>query len=409
MEKYDLIVAGGGITGVAAAVSAAREGMKVLLVEKDGCLGGAMANMLVFPFMKHSMPTDEGVKLLSDGIFTEMRRRKEQYDDPSWECYKFVFDDMVTEAGVVVLFHATVFDVHTHGRCIKSIRAVTKSGVLEFAAEFFIDCTGDGDVMALAGCDFQMGRESDGLCQPMTTCFRIGGVDKELYKQEKPALMEKYKQLQAEGKIKNPREDILVFWGQGDGIMHLNTTRVVKHDPLDALQVTKAEMTARRQIWEMVCFLKEYSQSCKNLHIVSIASHIGVRESRKLRGVHILTTEEVKNCVDFPDTIALGNYMIDIHNPSGAGTYRHHFEPGQFYRIPYRCLLPKEFDNLLVAGRCLSAQHEAHSAVRILPICACMGQAAGTAAAIAGKTGANTHTLDIPALRAKLQDKGAAL
>lgn len=409
MKKYDLIVAGGGISGVAAAVSAAREGMDVLLVERDGCLGGAMANMLVFPFMKHSMPTDDGVKLLSDGIFTEMRQRKDAYNDPSWECFKFVFDDMVAEAGVDVLFHATVFDVRTEGRTVKGIRAVTKSGVLEFEADFFVDCTGDGDIMALAGCDFQMGRESDGLCQPMTTCFRIAGVDKELYREEKAALIEKYQQLQAEGKIQNPREDILVFWGQGDGIMHLNTTRVVKHDPVNVFDVSRAEMTARRQVWEMVQFLKENSQSCKNCYIVSIATHIGIRESRKLRGVHILTTDEVKNCVEFPDTIALGNYMIDIHNPSGTGTYRHHFEPGQFYRIPYRSLLPKEYDNLLVAGRCLSAQHEAHSAVRILPICACMGQAAGTALAIAKKTGTNAHTVDIPTLRSKLRDKGAAL
>lgn len=409
MKKYDLIVAGGGISGVAAAVSAAREGMSVLLVERDGCLGGAMANMLVFPFMKYSMPAEEGVRLLSDGIFTEMRRRKEQYNDPSWECYKFVFDDMVTEAGVDVLFHAAVFDVRAEGRRIKSVSAVTKSGVMELEADFFIDCTGDGDVMALSGCDFQMGRESDSLCQPMTTCFRIGGVDKELYKEEKTALQEKYRQWQAEGKITNPREDILAFWGQGDGILHLNTTRVVKHDPVDAFQLSRAEMLARGQVWEMVRFLKENSEACKNLHIVSIASHIGIRESRKLKGVHILTTEELKNCVSFPDTIALGNYMIDIHNPSGSGTYRHTFQPGEYYQIPYRSLMPKEFDNLLVAGRCVSAEHEAHSAVRILPISACMGQAAGTALAIARKTGTNAHTVDIQEVRARLRENGAAI
>ena len=410
MKKYDLVVAGGGISGVAAAVSAAREGMSVLLLERDGYLGGAMTNMLVFPFMRHAMEDEAGnKKLLSNGIFTEMRERKEKYDDPSWECYKFVFDDMVTEAGVDVIFHATVFDVKTEGRQIKSISAATKSGVLEFEADYFVDATGDGDVMAIAGCDFQKGRESDGLSQPMTTCFRIAGVNKELYLQEKMDLIAKYNELQAEGKILNPRENILVFWGQGDGIMHLNTTRVVKHDATNAYELTEAEMIARRQVWEMVKFLREYSESCKNCYIVSVASHIGIRESRKLKGEYILTADDMKNCIEFEDTIALGNYNIDIHNPSGTGTTIIKFAPGTYYRIPYRSLLPKEYDNLLVAGRCLSAEHYAHSAVRILPICACMGEAAGIALALAKKTGTNAHTVDIQAVRAILKEKGAAL
>jgi hypothetical protein len=159
----------------------------------------------------------------------------------------------------------------------------------------------------------------------------------------------------------------------------------------------------------MMNFLKENSKAFEKSSLVYIANHIGVRESRKLKGVHILTETELRACTDFEDTIALGNYDIDIHNPTGSGTYIFYFADGEYYRIPYRSLLPKEYDNMLVAGRCLSADHAAHSSVRVMPICACMGEAAGTALALAHKTGKNAHTVDINAVRSRLIEKGAAL
>ncbi|MDD6735930.1 MAG: FAD-dependent oxidoreductase [Clostridiales bacterium] len=406
MKKYNLIVVGGGLAGVAAAVSAAREGLSVLLIEKFGCLGGAMTNSLVYPFMPYS--TKSG-KLLSDGIFTEMLERKKKYSDSSWESYKCVFDDMVTEAGVDVLFHSTVFEANTEHRLIKSVSVATKSGIMEFEADFFIDCSGDGELIAMTNCDYQLGRESDGLSQPMTTCFRVCGVDVELFNSERTMLQERYEKYQEENKIINPREDILVFCGYGKGVLHFNTTRVVKHNPVDPVEVSKAEMLARKQVMEMMDFLKENSKAFSDATLISVASHIGVRESRKLKGVHILTADELFNFVDFEDTIALGNYPIDIHNPAGKGTTIIHIEDNKYYRIPYRSLLPKEYDNMLVAGRCLSATHEAQSSVRIMPICACLGEAAGVAAAIAYKTNKNAHTVDITDLRSKLIENGAAL
>ena len=408
MKKYDLIVVGGGVSGVAAAVSAAREGLSVLLLEKFGSLGGAMSNSLVFPFMRHVVRGDSG-KVTSAGIFAEMKARREKYKDLSWETYKFVFDDMVSEAGVEVLFHVTAFEARTEGREIRSLKVATKCGVLEFAADFFIDASGDGELIAMTGCDYQLGRESDGYCQPMTTCFRLSGVDLDRFNEEKPELQKKYNELQAEGKITNPRENILVFTGIGDGILHFNTTRVVKHDPTDPFEVSRAEMIARRQVNEMVEFLKENSEAFKSSSLVYIANHIGVRESRKLKGVHILTGDELRACTAFEDAIALGCYNIDIHNPTGTGTYIYYFLDGTYYSIPYRSLLPKEYDNMLVAGRCLSADHVAHSAVRVIPICACLGEAAGTALAIAKADGKNAHTVDITKLRSRLIEKGAAL
>lgn len=418
MKRYHLIVAGGGLAGVAAAVSAAREGMEVLLVERAGCLGGAMSNNLVYPFMRYWMkdPEHGGRKPLSAGIFTEMRKRmnekipvKEIDFDLRPEYYKFILDDMVREAGVEVLFHAMIFDVTTEKDQVKSITMATKSGVLTAEADFFIDATGDGDLFAYAGCDYVLGRESDGVCQPMTLCFRMSNVDTELFKKERPALQELYKQYRNEGKIQNPRENILVFFGIGEGIVHFNTTRIIQKDPTNVFEVSQAEMEARQQIYEMECFLKENSEAFKDSTIISIASDIGVRESRKLKGVHILTADELKNCVAFEDTIALGNYDIDIHNPNGTGTSIYYFTEEEFYRIPYRSLLPKEFKNLLVAGRCISATHEAQAAIRIMPICACLGEAAGVAAAVACHSGTNAHTVSVKTLQERLKEHGAAI
>ena len=417
MKKYNLIVAGGGLSGVAAAVSAARQGLQVLLIEKEGCLGGAMSNCLVYPFMKYwsGKRGDKDFRYLSAGIFTEMRERQKKYEftssdsDFKPEYFKLVLDDMVTEAGVDVLFHSTVFSASTQGGQVKSVQVLTKSGVLEFESEFFVDATGDGELLALVGCDYQLGRESDGLCQPMTTCFRLSGVDLEQFKKDKPMLQELYKKYQAEGKISNPRENILSMTGIGEGILHLNTTRVIRHDPTNAFDVSRAEIIARRQVYEMTAFLKQNSKAFENSTIISIATHIGVRESRKLKGVHILTAEELKSCVSFDDTIALGNYEIDIHNPSGTGTELYYFKEGEYYQIPYRCLLPKEYNNMLVAGRSISATHEAQAAVRIMPICACLGEAAGTAVGVAFHTGKTAHTVDVGTVRKLLIQNGAAL
>ncbi len=408
MKKYDLIVVGGGISGVAAAVSAARQGMSVLIIEKSGNFGGAMSNSLVFPFMTFTSK-DEEKRLLSDGIFTEMRERFYKFKESSWEFFKFVFDDMITESGVDVLFHSTVFSAKTSTRNVEQISVATKTGVLEFEADFFIDTTGDGELIFMTGCDYQLGRESDNLCQPMTTCFRLSNVDVEMFRADRPRLFEVYNEHQKAGKIKNPRENILAFVGLGKDILHLNTTRIIKHNPVDAFEITKAEIEARRQVLEMFEFLKENSKACENAEIISIANHIGVRESRKLKGVHILTANELKDTVDFEDSIAIGNYEIDIHNPTGTGTTIYTFDDGKYYKIPYRSLLPKEYDNMLVAGRCISAEHEAHSAVRIMPICACLGEAAGVAVAVAKKTGTNTHTVDTKAVREKLKELGAAI
>ena len=417
--KYNLIVAGGGLSGVAAAVSAAREGLKVMLVEKSGCLGGAISNNLVYPFMPYWTKPKDGddvsKKYLSQGIFKEMKVRHDKYVDDckdhefNSEYFKIVLDDMTAQAGVDVLFHAVVYDVKTDNRKISSVEITAKAQKITAEADFFVDATGDGELFYLAGCDYQLGRESDSLCQPMTTCFRMSGVDLDLFTEERPRLQELYKEKQAKGEITNPRENILVFFGVGEDVLHFNSTRVVKLDPTNPFDVSKAEVVARKQIHELIVFLKENSNAFTESALISVAVNIGVRESRKLKGVHILTGDELINCTRFEDSIALGNYDIDIHSPTGTGTSHRYFKNGEFYTIPYRSLLPKEYDNLLVAGRSISATHEAQASVRIMPICCCLGEAAGTAIAIAHNTTKNVHTVDIKALQKKLTENGAVL
>ena len=415
MSEYNLIVIGGGLSGVAAAVCAAREGLNVLLVERMGCLGGAMSNCSVYPFMKHAIKYADGTKrILSAGIFAEMCKRHRELGGVSergWqpEIFKIMLDRLVEESSVKVMFHTQLIDVVKEDRKISAVRLLGKHGIFEVNADYFIDASGDGDLMAYAGCEYQLGRESDGLCQPMTTNFRISGVDIEKYKEDKPHLQELFKRFNEEGKISVPRENMLINGNLGEGVLHFNSTRVVKMNPLDSTDLSLAEMEARRQVLEIYNFLRTNSDAFKNSTLVHVAPEIGVRESRKLKGVHVLTADELKQCVDFEDSIALGNYMIDIHNPDGVGTYRYRFQPEEYYRIPYRSLVPKEIDNMLVAGRCLSADHEAHSAVRIMPICACLGQAAGTAIAQAQHTGKTVHTVDISAVQSKLVANGAEI
>ena len=422
MQKYDLIVAGGGFSGVAAAVCAARGGLRVLLVEKEGHLGGAMSNCLIYPFMPvyTTDPKSGQTKHLAAGLFQEIQGRARQtaqmlgeqvgvYYTVSPECYKLVLDELTEEAGVTVLFHAEVTAVETQAQKLQAVTVYSGSRTMRMEADFFVDATGDGNLFALAGCAYERGRPEDGLCQPMTTCFRLAGVDVELFFEEIAQVQKLYKAQRAAGQIANPREDILWIHGIGSGIMHFNTTRVIKHDPEDPFSLSRAAVEARKQVGEMVMFLKKHAASCKNATLVSIAPNIGVRESRRLCGKHMLTVQELIDRKVFRDSIAIANYDIDIHNPAGSGTSHYFFKPGEYYTIPYASLLPVEFDNLLVAGRCISATHEAQASVRVMPICCCMGEAVGTAIALAAKTGRTVHTVDVSTLQQKLQENGALI
>ena len=417
MKKYDLLILGGGFAGASAAICAARRGVKTLIVDKSGALGGAATNCLVFPFMPNKTRVNGEIKELSQGIFDEIKDslyelypkvdNKGAFHD---EYLKLMFEKKVTEAGADILYHAMLSDVKITDGKLEYITFAVKGGKVDIAADYFIDASGDADMAYMCGCPTRLGRDEDNLCQPMTTCFRVANVDVPKFMEERTKLQELYKEKQAKGEIKNPRENILVFKYVVDGTLHFNTTRVIKLNPTDPFDVTKAEMEAREQVFEMMKFLKESTESFKNAELVNVASDIGVRESRMIKGEYILTGKDLVDCKVFEDSIALGNYDIDIHNPSGSGTSHYFFPEGQYYTIPYRSLIPKGISNMLVAGRCISCDHEAQASIRIMPIVSTLGEAAGVAIAVAKEQGTSEMTkVDVKALQEKLRENGAVI
>lgn len=338
-QKWDLIVVGGGLTGVAAAAAAKRGGVKnVLIVDKAGYLGGAAAVNLIMPFMPYSTTVNGKSFPLSRGLFTELTGLltdigalcPDGHNGIQEELLKIALDRFVVREGIEVLLHAYLCGAEKTGDSVTALNFATKSGVLRLEAKYFIDSTGDADLAVAAGCPTHLGRE-DHLCQPMTLCFRIGNVDIRKLAGRFGDVQKKYKELQAEGKIKNPREDILVFLTDIEGVLHFNTTRVVRRNPMDPLDVTKAEMEAREQMLEMYLFLKQHAPGCENCSLLYSGSEIGVRESRMIEGEYVLTQEDLVACRVFEDAIAAGNYDIDIHNPEGSGTSHYYFPQGSWY------------------------------------------------------------------------------
>ena len=409
MDKFDVIVIGGGLSGVAASLAAAREGLKVLLIDKGNCLGGAAAANLVNPFMPywtHEAGGGGRKRLyLSAGIFRDILERlsaagalgenEMTFDE---EYLKLLLNRMTAEAGVKLLFHSYLAGADrftgSDGTGVKCVAVANKSGSVKLYADYFVDATGDADLAAICGFPFRLGREPDGLCQPMTLCFRLANVDMKAFEASRAKIDPLYKEMQAQGKIKNIREDVLIFNTLSEGILHFNSTRIVRKNPVDAFDVTAAEIEAREQVFELHGFLKDRIDGFQKSRLIMTAPQIGVRESRMIDGEYVLTGEDLMNCVRFEDSIAAGNYDIDIHNPEGSGTSHYYFPEGKYYTIPYRCLVPKKSKNVLVAGRSVSATHEAQASIRIMPIVCCLGEAAGTAVAVAHKNGAGVNAMD---------------
>ncbi len=412
--KYDLIVVGGGFAGTCAAISAARAGVDVLLIERYNCLGGASGNGLVTPFMPYATndPQTGERKTLCGSLFMEIVRElnsimglpdgtfKHEFDE---ELLKIVLNRMCINSGVNILFNTSVTDASVNDGTISSVSVICSGVKLELFADYFIDATGDAELSFMSGCACRLGRESDSLCQPMTLSFRMSGVDKEKYKENRQKINTLYKEFKEKGLIKNPREDVLIFNNMNDGVLHFNSTRIVKKNPTNPFELSEAETEAREQVFELLNFLKNNIEGFERARVLSTALHIGIRESRKIEGEYTLTVDDLKSLARFDDAIAVANYDIDIHNPEGAGTSHYYFKSGEWYEIPYRCLLPKGMSNLLVAGRCISSTHEAQASYRIMPYCAELGQAAGTAIAVAKHDGTNTRNVDIKKVQSKLR------
>lgn len=422
-KEYEVVVAGGGLSGVAAAVAAGRMGKDVLLIEEMPFLGGMATAGLVNPWMRYHVDCRDGAREdIITGVFKEMNDRLEGYGafqrpvfHPHW--LKIVLTDMVNDVGVALLTHTVVAGVEHDGKRVEALQLYAGGWKGFVEGRFFIDATGDADVAANAGFETEFGRKGDGAVQPCTLSFRVARVDMGRYEKWRAEEKEKgkgtgfelLKKAREEGRLHCPRDNLLIFKTPWQDVLHFNQTRILGVDARDPVSMTEAYHKALGYIKEYMAILKAEVPGFEKAELQEIAAALGVRESRRIVGEYMLTEDDVVKCRKFDDGIVRANYSIDIHNPTGAGTVIKHLPPDDNYEVPYRSLIPKGGMNLLVAGRPIGATHEAHSSLRVMPICTGIGQAAGVAAAIA--LDKDVYPQEVPAdeLRQKLTEQGQNL
>jgi glycine/D-amino acid oxidase-like deaminating enzyme len=426
--EYDVVVLGGGPAGIAAAVAAARAGRSTLLVERYGFLGGMGTAAGVTNFCGLHANVHGEIRQVVRGVASDLLGRIERlgglntphmifgriaaqaYDTAA---YKIAADDLMASAGVQMLFHALACGVVKESdRTVSALLLETKSGRAAVKARAFIDCSGDGDLAVWAGAAWDKGDAHGHLLYP-STMFRVNGVDPqragEAWKTI-PALME---QAEAAGRHKFPRKGAIVR-PQKSGIeWRVNVTQLANPqghaiDCTDARELSGAEVLGRRQIASVAQFLKEVP-GFEKAYIVDIPPQVGVRETRRVRGLYTLTEADVVGCADFDDTVGVNGWPLELH-VQGDVQWRWPAEGSRgFNQLPYRMTVTPSLDNLWVAGRCASMTHEAQSAARVTGACFVMGEAAGVAAALALRSGVAAAKVPVAELQSRLEDEGAYL
>ena len=452
VDEYDVVVAGGGVAGFAAAVAAGRFGAKVLLVERKNFIGGNAAMGLQI-LGTHTITG----KRASAGIVGEFLRRLKAMGaasdavrdaricsfvtvEPAW--VKVLSQEMLEEAKVRVLLHSGVTDVICRG---KSVQGVVVNGIKGIRCKVVVDTTGDGIIAAMAGAPFILGDESDGWLQPASLIFRMGNVNVE---NGRKALIEFGHQIINEEFINSlgvPKSEFSPWASEyfncnayrkevseairvGDLPADFPQQRVIWYSlivPNEAIvlmakvigfdasqteQLSEAEQRAMKMVPVLVAFMRKYIPGFESAHLIDVAPQIGIRETRRIIGEYVLEGNDILEGRRFLDNIGLGAYYTDIHPPRGGDkTIESMKYPLETYEMPYRCLLPKEVDQVLIAGRCSSATAEAFGAVRVIPSCMVQGQAAGSAAALCARSGITPKEISIDALQDSLRDQNVFL
>jgi glycine/D-amino acid oxidase-like deaminating enzyme len=412
-QRYDVLVVGAGSAGTTAAVAAARTGARTLLVDRFGFLGGTSTAVLdtFYAFYTPGERPEKVVSGIPDEIVARLTERGMAFERPNTygagtgitydpETLKRVWDELTAEAGVRTLLHAFAFAVSVEEGRVVGVDVATKSGVQQLEVSVVVDASGDADVCALAGAPFEPPGEG---VQSLSTVFRMANVDvgraESVPKQE---LWELMREARDSGRYALTRIEGSVHRTPHEGVMMALMTRVRNVDATDADQLAAAEREGRRQAHEYFRFLRENVPGYERAVLVSTSPAIGVRESRRILGEHVLTADEILSAAQFPDQIARCGAPIEEHH-AGDDTRWVYLADGATYGVPFRTLQPRGLDNVLVAGRCFSATHDAHASARSMGTCMAMGQAAGTAAALTPEP----KRVDPEVLRERLREDGA--
>ena len=435
---YDVLVAGAGASGLCAAVAEAREGKRVLLLEQSGTVGGTNVQSLVGPLMGFHAGNMRAVGGIAQEIVNRLASRGGtlgHIPDPLGvaatitpiepEILRQVYYEMLSrERNVTLLLSARLTGAVREGKRVASVHAVMKGGEADFSAAVYIDATGDGDLAALAGAPYTVGREEDGLSQPMTLVLKAAGVDLEKVRAYMAAwpdqfvlrqdadqihyvavsgFFEEVEKARERGELTFPRDRVLFFQGVRQGEVTVNMGRVIRRSGTDAWDLTLAEQEGRRQVDEIMTFLRRHIPGFEKAYLAQTGAAIGVRESRHIQGCWTLSELDIQSGAEREDAVAVGAFPIDIHDPLGKELYWTQ-TAAPCYDVPYRVMLPRDFKNLLVTGRCVSATHVAAASVRVTPTAMALGEAAGIAAALARE--GRTDEIDVPLLRQRIWEKG---
>jgi glycine/D-amino acid oxidase-like deaminating enzyme len=429
LAETDVLVVGSGCAGSTAAIAAARAGARTLLLERYGFLGGT-STLVLDTFYGFYTPGSTPLKVVGgipDDVVAGLKKFSACFERPNTygagtgvtyhpDYLKVVWDNLARDAGVRVLLHAWVQGVETSGDRVSGVVVATKIGLRRVAAKIVVDASGDADVCYHAGVPFELAGELE-PAQTLTTTFRMCNVDVARRQAlPKAKLHELMAAAAGSGSYDLPRKEGSDHAMPVPGMTSTIMTRLQSYEKRDGRVVnatdpellSRAEMEGRRQALEYARFLHDRVPGYEEAHLAGFGVQIGIRETRRIHGEYRLTREDVLEARRFDDQIGLCGAPIEDHH-GGADTTWTYLPDGQCVGIPYRTLLPQRMTNLLVAGRCFSATHDAHASVRSMAQCMAMGQAAGTAAAMAGSRGVSPKEIPVPDLRDRLHAAGAVL
>ena len=422
--KYDVVVVGGGPAGFIAAIAAARKGAKTAIIERYGFFGGMATIGYVAPISVFALKNElviggipwEFVKRLESmgGAFIEWPKANIDFDV---ELYKLCCQRMILEAGIDIYTHSAMVGCEMVCNKIDSVIIENKNGLETLTSKVFIDCTGDGDLAHMA--EVPMQPNPDGELQPSSFCFILSGVD------TKSELLNRcmyHNGINGPSQCKPVREKLLAMKAAGvdlpdfggpwfNNVMHegsvaVNITRRAV-DSTNNRNFSEVECQLREDIFTFTKVLKENFKEFKNCYVASTAPQAGVRESRRILGLHTVTADEYVNTFHYEDSISRGIHPIDMH--ASKGTHQHRVDLTKPAYVPYRALITADYPNLLVAGRCISTDRHALASLRVMASCMGTGQAAGVAAAQAVANNQRVQDIDTTQLIATLKEWGAVL